>query len=486
MNYVIIYPDEMRAESLACYGHPTVKTPNIDQLAKEGTLFENNYTAHPVCVASRCSLVTGWYPHVRGYRSQLNLMPDTEFNFISELNEQGWTTALVGKDDCFDAESTKRLFTEYIPFPGAKRPVNDGKKHYTMIMPPAVGEEADDLPDAHCCNDTIDFIKRHAKDENPFMLWVNFIAPHPPYTCPEKYYDMYQDADVPALRDDTWIKNKPDLYKYCRDFREVEEEDPEVFVRTNAIYLGMISFVDDMVGQIVDTLKAQSIYEDTTIVICSDHGDFAGDAKLVEKCPNGMDDMLTKVPLIIRRPGCNAGQRIKTLTQSIDIFPTLFDFEDLEIEHDQFGVSLKKHIEDGTDLCDRVVYTEGGYDIREPQCFETLGPEGSIKRKFMGKGSVYYPKLMHQEMQPESVCRTIMRRDNQYKVVVRTNGQHELYDMENDPLEYHNLYGDSKYQSLFDELSMKTLLWLTHTSDVVPRPSKNVKFWFEDIDDAKK
>lgn len=75
-----------------------------------------------------------------------------------------------------------------------------------------------------------------------------------------------------------------------------------------------------------------------------------------------------------------------------------------------------------------------------------------------------------------------MRRDNQYKVIVRTNGQHELYDMENDPLEYHNLYGDSKYQSLFDELSMKTLLWLMHTSDIVPRPSENVKFWFEETE----
>ena len=486
MNYVILYPDEMRAESLACYGHPTVKTPNIDRLASEGTLFENNYTAHPVCVASRCSLVTGWYPHVRGYRSQLNLMPDTESNFISELNAQGWTTALIGKDDCFDAASTDRLFTEHKPFPGAMRPESNGKKNYTMIMPPMVGNAAEQTPDAYCCRDTIDFINRHAKDDHPFMLWVNFVAPHPPYTCPEKYYNMYKDSDVPPLRDDSWIKNKPDLYKYYRDFREVEDEDPEVFVRMNAIYLGMISYVDDMVGQITDALKAQGIYADTTIVLCSDHGDFAGDAKLIEKCPNGMDDMLTKVPLIIRRPGCHEGQRISTLTQSIDIFPTLFDFENIEIGHDQFGVSLKPQIRDGVDNCDRVVYSEGGYDTREPHCFETLGPEGSIKRKVMGEGTIYYPKMLHQEIKPDSVCRVIMRRDNRYKIVVRTNGQHELYDMEKDPQEYHNLYGKEEYQSLFDELVMKTLLWLTHTSDIVPRPSKHVKFWFEDIDDAKK
>ncbi|CDA14571.1 putative Sulfatase [Firmicutes bacterium CAG:212] len=66
MNYVLLFPDEMRAESLGCYGHPLVKTPYIDRLAQEGTLFEQNYTTHPVCGPSRCNLVSGWDPPVNG------------------------------------------------------------------------------------------------------------------------------------------------------------------------------------------------------------------------------------------------------------------------------------------------------------------------------------------------------------------------------------------------------------------------------------
>ena len=485
MNYVILYPDEMRAESLACYGHPTVKTPNIDALAAEGTLFEQNYSAHPVCVASRCSLVTGWYPHVKGYRSQYNLMKDTETTFIAELNQAGYTTALAGKDDCFDKESNQRIFGEYMPFRGGSRPVMDGKKHYDMIMPASPDGQLEKNIDVVCAEDSSDFIRRHSKDDKPFVLWVNFLAPHPPYTAPETFFNMYSEKDVPPQRTEDWLEGKPSTYKYCKYYREADQEPEGTFVRMNAVYLGMISFVDALVGRIVKTLKEQGIYEDTTIILCSDHGDFAGDANLCEKTPNGLDDMLTRVPLIVRRPGCPGGHRVKELTQSIDIFPTIFDYESLEMGHDQFGVSLKPQIDGAAGDPDRVVYAEGGYDTREMQCFELLGPEGSARRKFMGPGSIYYPKFMHQEHQPESVCRAVMRRDSKYKIVLRTNGEHELYDMEADPLEYRNLYGNPAYEALFQELSNKTLLWLLHTSDVVPHVSGEAPAWFAEKKDEK-
>jgi arylsulfatase A-like enzyme len=80
VNYLLFYPDEMRAESLACYGHPVVQTPNFDRVAAEGTVFENAYSAHPVCAPSRASLVTGWFPHVQGHRTLRYLLDDTTPN----------------------------------------------------------------------------------------------------------------------------------------------------------------------------------------------------------------------------------------------------------------------------------------------------------------------------------------------------------------------------------------------------------------------
>ena len=87
MNYVLFFPDEMRASNLGCYGNSLAKTPNYDRLAAEGTLFENHYVQNPVCVGSRCSLLTGWYPHVNGHRSLLYFLSPNEPNFLRYLKK---------------------------------------------------------------------------------------------------------------------------------------------------------------------------------------------------------------------------------------------------------------------------------------------------------------------------------------------------------------------------------------------------------------
>lgn len=475
MNYVLIYPDELRAESLGCYGHPVVQTPHIDALAREGTLFEQNYSANPVCVASRCSLVTGWYPHVNGYRSQKNLISDTQYNFFRYLKEADYTIAIAGKDDCFDSASTDRLFHEHLTRKNRFGFGEAGKKNYTMIEPPVSLEGS---PDQRTTEDSVDFIRRHSKDEKPFFLWINYLCPHPAYTCPEPWYSMYKDKSLPR-REDEWLKGKPKLYGLTRFYREADEEEPEVFHKMNAIYLGMISYIDMLTGKIIEALKNEGIYEDTTIIFCSDHGDFAGDARLCEKHPNALDDMLVRVPLIIRRPGAAQNHRVRELCQSIDIFPTVFAFEKIKIRHDQFGVSLKEQVNGNCGDQERVVYAEGGYDIREPQCFENIGISEAAK-KVMGPGTVYYPKFRQQEESPESVCRSVMRRDAHTKIIVRTNGENEMYDMVKDPEEYHNLFLREEYKEKFYQLAYRCLEWLIATSDVVPQLEETFGTWYEE------
>jgi len=480
MNYVIIYPDELRSESLGCYGHPVVQTPNIDALANEGTLFEQNYSANPVCVSSRCSLVSGWYPHVNGHRSQRNLMTLKEPNFWQYLKDEDWTIALIGKDDCFSKEETDMLFDEHPPFPIPSNHLGDDgtreNNYYSLIMDP-LPEFGKNCPgDRRITEQTKDFLNRHSNDDKPFCLWVNFLFPHAPYHCPEPWYSMYMDKELP-LRSDDWRLGKPELYELTRYYHLSHYEDPETFHKMNAIYLGMITYVDSLIGEVIQSLKDNGLYEDTTIILCSDHGDFAGDAGLTEKHPNALDDMLTRVPLIIRRPGCPGKHRINALTQSLDIFPTIFDFENLEIKHDQFGVSLKDQVNGLPGDGARAVYAEAGYDTREPQCFENAGdtPEA---REIMHEGTIYYPKFAQQELSPESLCRSVMRRDRNTKVVIRTNGDNELYDIANDPQEYNNLYLNPAYKPLFHELAYKTLQWMIHTSDVVPRLTEPFKVWY--------
>ena len=319
------------------------------------------------------------------------------------------------------------------------------------------------MGDAKNVDEGIEFIKKHAHDEAPFFLFLPLGNPHPPYAVIESMYDMYDPAEVP-MKDMKWLENKPKLYETYRKFREAGDVEYEAFRKVNAIYLAMITYTDMLFGKVVAELKAQGIYDDTTIIVCSDHGDWAGDCGLVEKWPSALDDMLTRVPLIIRKPGGAEGHRVSTPTQNIDIFPTVFDIEGLEIKHDQFGVSLLPQLEGAVGDESRVVYSEGGYDTREPHCFEGTPSYAPL----MIDGTQYYPKMAQQQQAPETVARSAMRRDNRYKFVYRSTGEGELYDMQEDPHEYINLFDNPEYGSLKNELTAAMLRWFINTSDVVP------------------
>ena len=475
MNYVLFYPDELRAESLACYGHHVVKTPNMDALAAEGTLFEQNYTPHPVCAASRCSLVTGWYPHIRGHRSLWYMVDEREPNFIRGLRRAGYTTGLFTKNHVFTDEALKESFDvidhtnpyrtvldKPAPKAGTKPNGTEDRHPFLMMPDPSPDEKMDEIGDVRSVNNGIEFIRRQARDGKPFFAFFSLFYPHPPYTAPESYYNMYAPDNLP-MRGLDWMHNKPSLYEAMREFKLADQQDPEIYKKMQAIYLGMVSFTDMLFGRVVEALKQAGVYDDTVIIVCSDHGDYAGEAQLVEKWPSGMDDMLTRVPLIIRIPGGAKGHRVTTPVSSMDLFPTVFDLAGIPIEHDQFGRSLKAQLEGAPGDAERVVYCEGGYDPREPHSFE--GWPGRARAGMYQ----YLAKRDQQQKRPETVCRTVMRRDARYKLNIRTNGENELYDMQKDPREYDNLYNDPAYADLIAQLKDQLLTWCIAEADVVDR-----------------
>ncbi|MBE6017015.1 MAG: DUF4976 domain-containing protein [Lachnospiraceae bacterium] len=469
MNYVILFPDELRAESLGCYGHPVVKTPNIDALAAEGALFEAAYTPHPVCGPARCCIASGWYPHVDGRRTYHPIKAEHP-NFFVPLREAGFTTAHAAKDDWFDYPDMPKVFSEMLPF--YRRDVTKElnaipEARYSMLYPPVEDAREPELGDALSTEDAVNFIKRNAHAEKPFCLMVSWLFPHPPYTAPESWYNMY-DPDSLPLRGAEWMEGKPDFYSALRRFREMEDKPDSIYRKINAVYLGMISYIDELVGRIVNALKEQGIYDDTTILFCSDHGDYAGDALQLEKWPSEMSDMVTRVPLIIRRPGAPEGLRISTPVQSFDMLPTILDYENVKLDYLQFGVSLKPQIEGEPGDAERAVYTEGGYDTHEPWCFEPVCFYGTPLEFPIPEGTDYYPKVTQQQEEPDTVCRVTMQRYKNWKLVVRTNGQNELYDLEKDPLEMENLYGRPEIERLQTVLEQRMLSWLIHTADVVP------------------
>lgn len=482
MNYVLFFPDEMRAENLACYGHTVARTPNYDRLASQGTLFENHYVQNPVCVGSRCSLLTGWYPHVNGFRSLLSFLTPGDPNFLKYLRDGGYNVQLYGKNHVFDAEALAQSVTAYESCGGSRTEQgsiwkDDVKtkqamgRHlfaddYTMLFPPMDDAELEEMQDTRTVMRGVEFLDSYKKEDAPFFLFVSINNPHAPYVAPKHYYEMYRPEDFVLRTADA--DRQPSFVKALREYSGFDSVAPEVFQKCAAVYQGMVTYCDDMLGRILDALERNGLMEDTMVIATSDHGDFAGDYGLVEKWPNCFYDDLTKVPLIIRAPGGKPGHRVKGLVSEIDIMPTVMDYAGIPALHDHFGKTLRPLLDGAEGDKDAAVYCEGGYDPREPQCFEGTERDYSFLLK---KDCVYYPKMMMQQEQGQCVCRGTMMRRGPYKLIVRSNGENEFYDLDADLGEAHNCYGDGAYEAHIRRMESDMLKWYVQTADVV-RPLK--------------
>ena len=479
MNYVLFFPDEMRASGLGCYGSPIAKTPNYDRLAAEGTLFENHYVQNPVCVGSRCSLLTGWYPHVNGHRSLLYFLNPNEPNFLRYLKQAGYNVQLYGKNHVLDTDAladSVTCFDSCDDMPKGKSIWQDDEdtrkkftRHmfsddYTMLYPPVSDDELDDMPDTRIVERGVRFLDEHKEGDAPFFLFVAINHPHAPYVGTEHYDALYDPEKFKLLKKK--LKDEPSFMRMLKKYSRFDTVDDATFRKCAAVYLGMVTYCDDLLGRLLDALDRNGLADDTMVITSSDHGDFAGDYGLVEKWPNAFYDNLTKTPLIFRVPGGAKGHRVKAPVSEIDILPTVLDYAGVDILHDQFGKSLRAQLNGGEGDPDAAVYSEGGYDLREPQCFEGTERDYSF---LLNERCVYYPKMMVQQKEGECVCRGTMMRKGHYKLIWRSNEEHEFFDLEKDPGELVNAYGDPEYAPVIAAMEKEMLLWYIKTADVVPQ-----------------
>ena len=466
MNYVIFMPDEMRAESVGCYGHPFVETPNLDRLAEEGTLFEQCHVQNPVCSPCRCSFVTGQYPHTNGHRTLWNLVKPYEHNLFRYMKEAGYDVWVYGKNDMYAQEtiplSTDVFVEKQAVNPPAEPPVSaTGNVDDFLLTPMECGD--DGVKDHANVMAGIEKIRNWKKGDRPFILFLPLLYPHCPYTVPKEYYDLYLDREI-ELREKG--EDKPEFEELIRRYRSLD--DPDVLRRVNAVYLSMITYSDKLLGLFTDALDHSEAGEETLLFATSDHGDYAGDYGLVEKWPNGFEDCLTRVPLIVRGPGVQAGHRVSSQVELLDLMPTILESAGIEPQHLFFGESLWPSLRGGEGDPERVVYGDGGYDTHEPYCFEGWGKRDA---DIMFPGGVYYHKALQQQERPESVCRATMMRTQKYKLVYRTSGDSELYDLEKDPKELKNVYRDPQYGEIVQKMEAELLKWYVRTSDTVPMTS---------------
>ncbi|WP_208559699.1 sulfatase-like hydrolase/transferase [Marinilactibacillus kalidii] len=473
-NIVMVVADQWRADSIGYNGNQAIKTPHIDQLAEEGVSFSNAFCQNPVCVPSRNSFLTGWYPHTKGFRTMHNLMDDTEPNILKTLKNNGYHVYWGGRNDSIkvDGDLSKFATTVDDQFSAKMKEMMSQKKS----APEHAKADADKKPDYshykgvketvhHLDQDqlesTIEFIKNDTFGDDPFCAYVALSLPHPPYSVDQEWFDKVDAAlvdEAVRLTEDEWSR-KPSILRGIHKNQELYNWSDEDLKKIKQVYYAMGMKLDHHIGKLIDTLKEKDLYDDTIFVFFSDHGDYTGDYEIAEKNQNTFEDMLTNVPLVIK-PAKNfdfVSRNTDALVELIDIQATLMDLTDITPEHTQFGKSLRSVFE-GSDTHRDVVFSEGGRLKEEGAYAMDAGHQPN---------NPYWPRTTEQEKMPQHTKATMIRNQD-YKYVYRLYEDDEFYDLKSDPNERNNLIHSEKYTSEIATFQNRMLRYFVETSDVVP------------------
>ncbi len=463
-NIVIFMPDEQRWSAVGYAGNNVIKTPNMDRLAAEGTPFSNCFVTHTVCTPSRISMFTGWYPHVSGHRTLWYMLRNHEPNGLRYLKQAGYHVEWWGKNDLLAPDSFPSSVShrgeieiergKWMPNPW---PVDDQwrRTFYYGERPEANSYDMD----RQWIDGAIEFL--NSDPPEPFFLYLPLFFPHPPYWVEEPYFSMYDRDEMPAPVPVNGHKGKPTYYPEIHHSYDLDKLSEEQYREIVAVYYGMISRLDDQLGELREALARNGLADQTATMFFSDHGDYVGDYGLTEKWPTGYEDNLIRVPMVVHAPWLEPQPMSDELVEIIDVLPTMLDIAGVELNHDQFGKSLMP-IARGEDVELRdAVFCEGGHGDRERQSLELVNGDSD-------PNYVYYQKGRIQTDNPDSVCKASMVRTRRWKYIRRVADTDELYDMENDPAELENLVDRPEHAEVRHELEYRLVQWYLETGDVVP------------------
>lgn len=463
-NVLIIMTDQQRWDAMQCAGNREIKTPNMDRIAREGVQFLNAYSACPVSVPARTSILTGRnilntkvltnnevesdsIPQIptfdqiladNGYRTEYYGKWHVPYQFASKYKNEVKTT---NKDKhAKNVQSNVDAFREYLTkfYGEARKPIAgelidfmslrpykalevDGRFGQVQYFEPN-GKPAKSNGDSQANNigifnsdpnasltafeghEALEALKLIPVDQ-PFSLTCSFGPPHPPFIAPKAYTDMYNPNQLSvsqSITDD--LSNAP--YAHNTQPADARYRNPEMIKQLKWVYYSMITQVDDWVGKLLDELDRKGIANNTLVVFVSDHGELLGDHGLVSK--NKMYEGSVHVPMLMRFPKViPAGKKVETPVSHHDIFATVLDYTCMKTSEND-GRSLRKLIDGKKDTVDYAVSVWGA--------IQNGGP--FMIRKGDWKLIVYLPM-----------------NDKKQKSV------NALYNLKTDPLETKNLIG---------------------------------------------
>lgn len=510
-NFLFFITDQQRADWLGCCGHPVLKTPHIDAIAGKGTVFDNFHVASPVCMPNRASLLTGRYPTAHGLRYNGCVLPKSAVTFVDLLAEAGYHTASIGKshlqpftgraplmpvpddpgafdeawhrndDDYgqedpgrYEADGRYQFKTPYYGFQHVDAVTKHGDRcggHYEQWFREQaenwreLWDSANELPHNYSCPQayrtpvpealyptayvrerTIDYLTARGDHDQPFFAFVSFPDPHHPFNPPGRYWDMYRPEDFEvrlpyeAHRNPTppmqWLHEQ-----WRGDGAQVTPEtatmaSAEEIRQVMALSAGMISCIDDAVGDIMACLRQQGLADNTVVCFNSDHGDHLGDFNMLFKGALPFAN-ITRVPFIWSDPDDPNSKRTEALASTVDLASTILERVGLEPYAGIQGRSFLANLNGATEGRDSLLIE---YNDSGPR----LGFEAPARVRSLVDA--------HHRM-----------------TIYQGLDWGELYDLETDPDETHNLWDSPAHSEIKARMSLALAHQLAGLMDESPR-----------------
>lgn len=482
-NILLITCDQWRGECLSAAGHPVVRTPNSDALAAEGVLFRRHYGGAAPCSPARACLYTGLYQMNNRVCRNGTPLDRRHGNIALSARSLGYDPTLFGYTDVSPdprhlspGDPFVKTYEGVLPGFTVRQALPEHQKQWLSwlaargidsspgfpdIHRPAAGigatvtnaapvYSADETPGAFLAGEFIRWLGEQ-DEEAHWFAHLSFLSPHPPFVVPEPYNTMYDAGDTAGFsRQADWRAEAshhpyvayelerrerdqflPGMKGLVRDLSEAE------FRAIRAIYWGMISETDAQLGRIWEAIRKAGAWDDTIIVLTSDHAEMMGDHFQLGK--GGFFDQSFHIPLIVRDPRRReaAGSVVNRFTEAVDVMPTLLDLLDAEMPAHLDGRSLVPFL-DGEQ--------PGGWREAAHFEFDFRSVEAGAAEQHFG--------LRSQQ------CNLAVLRGERWKYVhFGGNLPPLLYDMQDDPGELRNLAGDPRFLSVRLEMAEKLLAW---------------------------
>jgi choline-sulfatase len=432
LNLIIFLTDNHARSMAGCYGHPIVKTPNLDNIAETGTKFENAYCASSLCCPSRAAIATGLYPHQTGYWDNALVFDGQQPSWHGQLKNQGNSAVAIGKLHYLSKEIDQGFSDELVTMHIAKgtgdligllRATDGGVPERPafreMYAQSGEGTAPYQNYDFDVTSQAVNWLQTEAhRLDEPWVLLVSYASPHPPFTIPKRFYDLYPVEDVPMPVQ--WEGgSRPDhpALNHIRRLDCLSEPLTEEFVRrTVAGYCGLVSHVDEQIGAVMEAARGLGMMDDLRIIYTSDHGEAAGNHGLLGKTT--LYEHSLGVPLLISGPDVPHGQEVKETVSHVDLYDTILESTGCPLgasNHSRFGRSLWPMI-DG-EIIERLGFAEVHVKSTKSAAF--------------------------------------MLRDGDLKLIYHVDAPSQLFDLGRDPLEMNDLGLCKEHQATREAMEKK-------------------------------